>query len=121
MVPSFCGDKPYYDPQTQLLTLHKLDFDLDTKNKLVKTANWLLHGTLVRKMQEAFKIPVGKQLEEAKITIQNQLNNKQVAKGIYLNGQLDELTPAGVMITPESIVAIVLAKGKVDVKIAGLQ
>lgn len=112
--------KPYYDPATQAVSLQGLDYDLDTKNKLVKTASWLAKGKFIKSMQEAFKIPLGNQISQAKELIQANLTNKQIAKGIILNGQLEELTPSDVYITPTSIIATVLAKGKVDVKIDGL-
>jgi hypothetical protein len=112
--------KPYYDPTTQTLSLRNLEYDLDTRNQLLKTANWLLKGTFLRRLNEAFRVPVGNQLAEAKKNLQEKLNNNQVVKGIYLNGQIDELVPSSVVITPDAIFAVVLAKGKVDVKIAGL-
>jgi hypothetical protein len=112
--------KPYYDPATQTLTLQHLDYDLDTKDKLVKTANWLMQGKFTRVMQEAFRIPLGTQIAEARKVIQAGLTNNHVAKGITLNGQLDDLRPEHVYLTPHSIVAVVLAKGRVDVKIEGL-
>lgn len=112
--------KPYYDPATQAVSLQNLDYDLDTKSKLLLTANWLMRGTFLRKLGEAFKVPVGKQLAEARQNLQEKLNNNQVVKGIYLNGHIDELVPSSVVITPHSIFAVVLAKGKVDLKIAGL-
>ncbi len=112
--------KPYYDPATQTVSLQNLEYDLDTRNKLLKTANWLLKGTFLRRLAEAFKVPVGPQLAEAKENLQEKLNNNQIVKGIYLNGQIDELVPSSVVITPDAIFAVVLAKGKVDVKIAGL-
>jgi hypothetical protein len=116
----FLTGKPYFDPETQSVGLLNLDYDLDTKNKLIKTASWLAKGKFVRTMQEALKIPLGDKIEEVKKMIQSKITHKQVAKGVVINGQLDELTPADVYITPESIVAVVLAKGKVDVKIDGL-
>jgi hypothetical protein len=113
--------KPYYDAATQTLTLQKLDYDLDTKNQLVKTANWLMQGKFTRMMQEAFRIPLSSQIEQAKKVIQAGLTNNHVARGITLNGQLEDLSPQQVYLTPHSIVAVVLAKGKVDVKIEGLK
>ncbi len=36
---------PYYDPETQQLSLKGLDYDLDTKNSIIRTAGWLLQGS----------------------------------------------------------------------------
>lgn len=112
--------KPYFDTTTQAVALQKLDYDLDTKNKLIKTASWLAKGKFVEKMQEAFKIPLHKQITQAKELIQTNLTDKQLTKGIVLNGQLTELTPGEVYITPASIIATVQAKGRVQVKVEGL-
>ncbi len=112
--------KPYFDQATQSVGLLNLDYDLDTRNKLIKTASWLAKGKFVRTMQDALKIPLGDRIEEVKELIQHKITHRQVAKGIVLNGQLDELSPTEVYITPQSIVAVVLAKGKLNVKIDGL-
>jgi hypothetical protein len=112
--------KPYYDPETQSVALHNLDYDLDTKNKLIKTASWLAKGKFVRTMQEKLRIPLGDRMEEVKEMIQSRITDKQIAKGIVVNAHLNELSPAEVYITPQSIVAVVLAKGKAEVKINGL-
>jgi hypothetical protein len=116
----FLTGKPYYDPATQSVALHNLDYDLDTRNKLLKTANWLAKGKFVRTMQEKLRIPLGDRIEEVKEMIQSHLTEKQVAKGITVNAHLNELSPAEVYITPQSIVAVVMAKGKAEVKINGL-
>jgi hypothetical protein len=113
----FLTGKPYYDPLTQSVALLNLDYDLDTRNKLIKTANWLAKGKFVRTMQEKLRIPLGDRIEEAKATIQSHITGKQIAKGIVVNAVLQELSPADVYITPESIVAVVRAKGKAEVKI----
>jgi hypothetical protein len=112
--------KPYFDTTSQSVVLQNLDYDLDTKNKLIKTASWLAKGKFVQKMQEAFKIPLYKQMNQAKEIIETNLTNKQIAKGITLNAQLTEFIPGKVFITPASIVATVQAKGKVQVKVEGL-
>ncbi len=112
--------KPYFNPRTQTIELKNMDFSLETKDRLVKIANWLAHGTLVKKMQENLKLPLHSQLELARQNLQVQLVNKQLMKGVSLNGTLDEFSPGEVVITPESIVAVVTAKGKLDIKINGL-
>ncbi len=112
--------KPFYNPKSQAIELKDMDFSLDTKDRLLKAANWLAHGTLVKRMQDNLKIPLGTQLELTRQNLRTQLTSKQLMKGIVLNGTLDEFTPGDVVITPQSIIAIVTAKGKLDVKIDGL-
>ena len=112
--------KPYFDAATQSVALHNLDYDIDTRNKLIQTANWLAKGKFVKTLQEKLRIPLGDRIAETKELIQSKLTDKQIAKGVILNANLDELSPTEVYITPQTIVALVRAKGKAEVKIDGL-
>ncbi len=112
---------PAFDGITQTLYLENLDFDLDTKNKLVKTASWLMHGRLIEEFKNSLSIPLGSQIEWASDMITESLDNLEIAPGIYINGHLDELTPSGVFITEQSVIASVIAKGKADITIENFQ
>lgn len=116
----FLKGKPYYDQATQSVALHNLDYDLDTRNKLIKTANWLAKGKFVRTLQEKLRIPLSGRIEEVKELIQGKIAHKEVIKGVFVQANLEELLPADVYITPQSIVAVATAKGKATVKIEGL-
>ena len=113
--------KPAYDPVKQELFIQDLDFDLDTKNKIVKTASWLAKGKLVRAMQENLTFPLGEQLEQATTTIQENLNNYEITPGIFLDGHLKDLKPSGVFITPQSLIAVVTAEGDVNLHVKKLE
>lgn len=111
---------PYYDAKTRLLSLKNVDYDLNTRSVLVQTANWLLQGKFVKQIEEQFVFPVGAQIEEAQKAIRQQLATRKVAKGIDFGGRLDALDPDQVYLTPTSLVALIVAKGHVEVKIDGL-
>ena len=64
--------------------------------------------------------PVGGQVDEAQKAISQQLTNRKVAKGIGFGGRLDTLEPDQVYLTPTSLVALVVAKGRIEIKIEGL-
>ncbi|CAN5391514.1 DUF4403 family protein [soil metagenome] len=111
---------PHYDETTRSLVVHNLDYDLDTKNALAKTANWLLKSRMVKNFEEALQIPLGNQMDQARSIIEQNIDHKTLAKGIILNGSLDELTPSAVYMTSDAIVALIKATGKAEVKINGL-
>lgn len=112
---------PAYNPVKQELFIQDLDFDLDTKNKIIKTASWLAKGKLVRTMQDNLTFPLGEQLEQATSTIQQNLNNYEITPGIFLDGHLKDLKPSGVFITPKSLIAIVTAEGDVNLHVKKLE
>ncbi len=113
--------QPYYDGEHKTISLKELEYDFDTKNLLQRTANWLLHGTFANLLQKQLTIPVGPQLNELHQSVQNQLKNNQIATGVMLNGVLDEVRPDQVYLTPTALLAVVYAKGRVTVKVDGLQ
>lgn len=117
----FLRGKPYYDAGTKTISLHDLKYDLETRSLLQRTASWLLQGTLARTMEKNLIFPVGPQLDELRKTLQAQLTNNHVAKGVVLNGHLDDIRPDQVYLTSTSLLAVVYAEGRVDVRVEGLQ
>jgi hypothetical protein len=111
--------KPYYDAASRSLKMKDLDFDLDTKDKLLKTANWLAHGKFLKMMEPYFSIPVADQLEEAQKMIRSNLSGDAMNKKVKLNGNLTELRPGPMYVIPAGIRAIIYAKGNLEVKLAG--
>jgi hypothetical protein len=112
---------PHYDPATQQLSLKDLDYDLDTKNSIVKTAGWLLQGQFSRMMERKMIFPVGEQIGDAKKTIQKALSNLKVTDGVILKGSLTDISPDKVYLTPEHLYAVVFAHGNVNLKVNGLK
>ncbi|QJW90672.1 DUF4403 family protein [Spirosoma taeanense] len=113
--------RPYYDAQEQTISLKDLAYDLDTRNVLQRSASWLLQGTFARTLQKQLTIPVGSQLADMQKLLQERLKNNQLAKGIILNGRIDEIRPDQVYLTPTALLAVVHARGRIDVRVEGLQ
>ena len=110
---------PAYDPIKKTVYLDNFDYDLQTKNFLIGTANWLFQGVFAKNMKESLTFNIGGQIDEMKKQMQANLN-KQVSKGVTLHGNVLDLTPDKVYLTPNSIICVINAKGKLDIKIDGL-
>ena len=111
---------PTYNPNNQTIYLENFDYDLKTKNVLISTANWFFQGKFAKNMKEALTFKIGGQIDEMKKQMQANLTNNKVAKGITLNGNLNDLKPEKVYLTPNSIIAVINANGKLDLKVDGL-
>ena len=112
---------PFYDPVTQMLSLKGLDYDLDTKNKMIRTANWLLQGKFSKMMENALVFPVGEQINTTKRMVQQLIKNYKVADGIQLKGELTEISPDKVYLTPKHLYSVVFAQGNVSLRVEGLR
>ncbi len=112
---------PAYNPSTKEVYLDQVNFVLDSKNKLLKVGDWLAHGLILKKMADACSFSIADQLSEGEKTLASYLHNYQPMKGVKVNGSLGQITPNKVMLTPNAIVAIVVATGKMAVSIDGLE
>ena len=112
--------RPYYDAQTQTISLKDITYDLETENLLQRSASWLLQGTFARTLEKQLTIPVGSYLADMQKLLQERLKNNQLVKGVTINGRIDEIRPDQVYLTPTTLLAVVNARGRVDVKVEGL-
>jgi len=111
---------PFYNPVTKNLSLKDLDYDLDTRSVILKTANWLMQGKFSKMMEQQLVFPVGGQITQAHSTIQSALTNNTLAKGVVLNGTLNEIMPDRVYLTPDHIYSVVFATGRASLRVEGL-
>ena len=112
---------PAYNPNTKEIYLDQVDFVLDSKNKLLKIGGWLAQNIIVKKLGDACKFSIADQLAEGEKSMANYLTNYEPMKGVKINGTLSQITPNKVILTPNAIVAMVVATGKVAVSIDGLE
>jgi hypothetical protein len=112
---------PAYNPNTKEIYLDQVDFVLDSKNKLLKVGGWLAQGIIIKKLGDACKFSIADQLAEGEKSMANYLTNYEPMKGVKVNGKLGQITPNKVILTPNAIVAMVVATGKVAVSIDGLE
>jgi hypothetical protein len=110
---------PYLDQNTNILMIQNLEYDVKTKNALIRAADWMNHGNFLSTIEKNFRLPVGKEIEETKRLIRQNLNNNRVTNNIVLNGSLESLSPGEVIISQDAIRATVTAEGKIQVKIDG--
>lgn len=108
---------PSFDSETEMLFLNDFDFDLDTKNKLLKSANWLAHGAFAKKIAPYFEYDLGPKLSESRKAVKEAIENRQVYDKIKLTGRLDKLEPTKIFLSRNSINAVVTGNGKLEVEV----
>jgi hypothetical protein len=107
--------KPEYDEASKSISLKNLKYDINTKNALAKTANWMFHGILEKKLQESMVFSIKDQLETSKKEIDNTLKNKKIPPGIVLNGKLGSLDAKDIVLTETGIKTYLEIKGNLKI------
>jgi hypothetical protein len=112
---------PQYNEQTKEIFFDKLDYALDTKNKLMRTANWLAQGLVLRKIQESCRYSIVPNLEEGKQTLSTYLKNYSPMPGVFVNGKMQNMQFQKIQLTNKAIIAFIKVNGTVNVSVDGLK
>jgi hypothetical protein len=111
---------PNYNSITKEIYFEQMDYVVSTKSLLLKSANWLAQGTILKKIQENCRYSIQKNLEEGKANMLPYFQNYSPMKGVFVNGEIDDLVFDKVEITDKAIIAFITTSGKMNVKIDGL-
>ncbi|MFM9825700.1 DUF4403 family protein [Flavobacterium sp.] len=112
---------PQYNTQTKELYFDKLDYALDTKNKLIRTANWLAQGLILRKIQESCRYSIIPNIEEGKKSMMKYLQNYSPMSGVFVNGKIENVEFQKIQLTNNAIIAFVKINGAINVAVDGLK
>jgi hypothetical protein len=112
---------PQYNDTTKEIYFDKLDYVLDTKSRLMKTANWLAQGIILRKMQESCRYSIKQNLDEAKQSMATYLKNYSPMPGVFINGKMDDIQFEKIELTNQAIIAFIKVNGAIKVSVDGLK
>jgi hypothetical protein len=82
--------KPTYDALNKVMEIKDLDFDIRSKNFLVKTASWLFNRRIINELKKYTRFELSSYIETAKTTANQQLN-KEWVRGISSSGKLNDV------------------------------
>jgi hypothetical protein len=116
----YCLGNLEYDAQTQALKITNFDFEVKTKNVLLKSANWLLHNDFLKMIEPMLSIPLKDQMQTAITSGNTFLNNYQIRKGVNLNGNLNQILLDKITITPQSVIMGGVISGSMKIELGDL-
>ena len=112
---------PQYNDTTKEIYFDQLDYVIDTKSTLVKTANWLAQGYILRKIQESCRYSIVSNLEEGKSSMQKYLKNYSPMPGVFVNGSLKDIQFQKIQLTNKAIIAFIKVNGDVSIAVDGFK
>lgn len=112
---------PNYNAVTKEIYFDQMDYVLNSKGALTKTANWLLSGMILKKIQESCRYSIKGNLEEGKKNMQPYLSNYSPMKGVFVNGILNDFEFDKVELTDKAIIAFIKTSGQMSIKIDGME
>lgn len=112
---------PKFNEATKEIYFENLDYALDTKSSLIRTANWLASGVILKQMQESCKYSIAPNLEEGRTTMLKYLTNYSPMPGVFIQGKMGAINFNEVQLTNKAILAFLTINGQVKLKIDGLE
>jgi hypothetical protein len=112
---------PQYNDTAKEIYFDKLDYVLDTKSKLMRTANWLAQGIILRKIEANCRYSIKPNLDEAKQSMMTYLKNYSPMPGVFVNGKMEDIQFQKVELTNQAIIAFIKVNGTINVSIDGLK
>ncbi len=112
---------PQFNAQTNEIFFDQLDYVLDTKSKLARTANWLASGYILEKIRENCRYSIAANLEDAKTTMKGFMNGYKPMPGVVVNGELKNFNFEKLQLTNSAIIAFLQVQGRLDISIDGLE
>lgn len=109
-----------YNAQKNAVEIQNPEFDLKTKNALVKSAGWLLHGIILNKLTPYLTYPVKDDLEKMKNEANKMLASYKVFEGVTLQGVLNSITVNRLDLVPGAIRISANVKGNTSLKVNDL-
>lgn len=112
---------PKYNSETKEIYFEEMDYVLNTKGILTRTANWLLQGVILNKIKENCKYSIQPNLEEGKKNMLPFLSNYSPMKGVFVNGKLNDFVFEKMELTENGIVAFITSTGTMKITIDGME
>ena len=111
---------PKFDAQKNTIYLDNVDYDFQTKNFLLKSANWLFDKTILRKMKEACVFPLDANVQAFKTMMNDQLKNYRMNANVSIKGAVEDLKVTDIQLQKDKIKIWVTSKGKLNLDVEGL-
>lgn len=116
----FFRGQPTYDTVNNTLVIKGIDFDVDTKERLLATADWLLHDHLRDTLQAALVIPLGQHINEVPGKIETAFASGKAGKKTGLDVDRFRMVPQRIVVRPDGVQVLISAQSEVSVLIKEL-
>jgi hypothetical protein len=113
----YLAGKPYFDKETSSLRIKDLDFDIRTKNVLIRSASWILHQNLLQTLGKKLSFSIDDQLKSAQSQLQSYLDSNKKVQYFGISGTIDKPEIGDIFITQESVKAVIIFTGRINISL----
>ena len=108
--------KPFYEDLTKTFVIRNLDFDIKSKDALLKVADWLFSRKIVNEISKYTRFDLSQYIDTAKKMMNVQLN-KSWMPGIRSEGMVNDLKLTGIYPMEQHLIIRSNCSGNLSVKV----
>ena len=112
--------RPAFDPVKNTIFLADLDFELQTKDYLIKSATWLFDRAILNKMKESCVFPLDENTKYFKELMNSQIHDYKFNNNIALKGFVDDIRVNDIKVLRDKLKIYITSKGNLNVEVQGL-
>ncbi|NES70689.1 MAG: DUF4403 family protein, partial [Okeania sp. SIO2D1] len=106
--------KIFYDQASNNLKVVELDYDIDTKNTLISTADFLLQPVLLQQIEERLSFPLNQELNRAKDEANEYIQKIKLPSEIDANIEVKTIEVEKVVVINNDIFLVLVADGNMS-------
>lgn len=104
--------KPVFNTETKVFSVEDVDFDMQTQNLLLASADWLLHGVFRSIIQDKLNMNLTQQLEQSRQVAAKALTRLQLMEKLFLKCDIRNLKFKDVVVQQDKISIQVYTEGE---------
>ena len=107
---------PILDTIMQKISMKELDFDIQTKSVLLKTAKWMFNKKILEELEKNTVFELKDLLKESKSNIVSAINT-EITKGVKMSGAVNKISIKEIYLDKGNLLLRSEVKGILKIKI----
>ena len=112
----FLSGRPELDPSSQQLRVTQFAFTPKTDRWIVNFTGWLVQESFRSQLEQALVLDISAQRDQV-VAAANEALNREVAPGVHVLGQLNDLRLAELHLTGQALVVVLKASGQITAEV----
>lgn len=104
--------RPAFNPLTNVFSVEDVDFEMQSRDLLLQTAAWFLHGTIRDSIQEKLNLDLTQRLAQAREMAGKAMARINLADNVFLTGSVKTMKLNDVMVQKDKLSIQIYAEGE---------
>ncbi len=110
----YLDGRPTYDPKTGMFRIEDVKYNVDTKNVLLKSAEWMMRSTILKQIEQRSSINLNDKIQEYLDALNENLERYELPYGVVAHAHADAVKVEDVSVDKDGVHIRVNAHGEIS-------